>query len=178
VPVAQAFEITRRAPHGHVRAVAMAMERLGLAGLISSQQCCEGDPPFCDDSSCIVAPHMKLATTRWWHTMTLADDFGVPMPMRTTFHAYSLMLAAACGSWCTRAIPPIAAPSRPQCTSCAKPSVLSAGSWLGIGIWFPRRLSARGAMPTALVDRGAQERIDPCVARAVASSDELAGLPM
>jgi transposase len=24
-----------------------------------------------------VAPHTKLATTRWWHTTTLADDFGV-----------------------------------------------------------------------------------------------------
>jgi len=25
----------------------------------------------------IVAPHTKLATTRWWHTTTLAQDFGV-----------------------------------------------------------------------------------------------------
>ena len=25
----------------------------------------------------IVAPHTKLATTRWWHTTTLAADFGV-----------------------------------------------------------------------------------------------------
>ena len=25
----------------------------------------------------IVAPHTKLATTRWWHTTTLAEDFGV-----------------------------------------------------------------------------------------------------
>jgi transposase len=25
----------------------------------------------------IVAPHTKLATTRWWHTTTLADEFGV-----------------------------------------------------------------------------------------------------
>src|SRR5258705_13091929 len=28
-------------------------------------------------ASRIVAPHTKLATTRWWHTTTLADDFGV-----------------------------------------------------------------------------------------------------
>ena len=25
----------------------------------------------------IVAPHTKLATTRWWHTTTLAEDFEV-----------------------------------------------------------------------------------------------------
>ncbi|MEO8411893.1 MAG: IS1634 family transposase, partial [Propionivibrio sp.] len=25
----------------------------------------------------ILAPHTKLATTRWWHTTTLAEDFGV-----------------------------------------------------------------------------------------------------
>jgi len=25
----------------------------------------------------ILAPHTKLATTRWWHTTTVADDFGV-----------------------------------------------------------------------------------------------------
>ena len=25
----------------------------------------------------IVAPHTKLATTRWWHTTTLAEEFGV-----------------------------------------------------------------------------------------------------
>ena len=25
----------------------------------------------------IVAPHTKLAATRWWHTTTLAEDFGV-----------------------------------------------------------------------------------------------------
>ena len=28
-------------------------------------------------ASRIVAPHTKLATTRWWHTTTLAEDFGV-----------------------------------------------------------------------------------------------------
>jgi hypothetical protein len=28
-------------------------------------------------ASRIVAPHTKLATTRWWHTTTLAEDLGV-----------------------------------------------------------------------------------------------------
>ena len=25
----------------------------------------------------VLAPHTKLATTRWWHTTTLAEEFGV-----------------------------------------------------------------------------------------------------
>jgi len=25
----------------------------------------------------VLAPHTKLATTRWWHTTTLAEDYGV-----------------------------------------------------------------------------------------------------
>src|ERR1700681_2553904 len=25
----------------------------------------------------VLAPHTKLATTRWWHTSTLAEEFGV-----------------------------------------------------------------------------------------------------
>ncbi len=77
VPVAQAFEITRSRPHGHVQAVATAMQRLGLASLIASTPCRERDLALAMITSRIVAPHTKLATTRWWHTTTLADDFGV-----------------------------------------------------------------------------------------------------
>jgi len=77
VPLAQAFEITRSRPHGHVQAVATAMQRLGLASLIASQSCRERDLVLAMIASRIVAPDTKLATTRWWHTSTLADDFGV-----------------------------------------------------------------------------------------------------
>src|ERR1700738_4281020 len=77
VPVAQAFEITRSRPHGHVQAVTTAMQRLGLASLIASQPCRERDRVLAMIASRILAPHPKLATTRWWHTTTLADDFGV-----------------------------------------------------------------------------------------------------
>src|SRR5258708_40246945 len=77
VPVAQAFEITRSRPHGHVQAVATAMQRLGLASLIASQPCRERELAVAMIASRIVAPHTTLATTRSWHTPTLADDFGV-----------------------------------------------------------------------------------------------------
>ena len=77
VPLAQAFEITRSRPHGHVQAVATAMQRLGLASLIASKPCREREQVLAMIAARIVAPHTKLATTRWWHTTTLADDFGV-----------------------------------------------------------------------------------------------------
>src|ERR1700682_924817 len=77
VPVAQSFEITRSRPHGHVQPVTTAMQRLGLASLIASQPCREREQVLAMIASRIVAPHTKLATTRWWHTTTLAEDFGV-----------------------------------------------------------------------------------------------------
>ena len=77
VPLAEAFEITRSRPHGHVQAVAVAMQRLGLASLIGSQPCRERELVLAMVAARIAAPHTKLATTRWWHTTTLAEDFGV-----------------------------------------------------------------------------------------------------
>ena len=77
VPLAEAFEISRSRPHGHVQAVAAAMQRLGLASLIASQPSAERDRVLALIASRIVAPHTKLAITRCWHTTTLAEDFGV-----------------------------------------------------------------------------------------------------
>jgi transposase len=76
-PVAQTFEITRSRPHGHVQAVTLAMQRLDFAELIASKPCRERDLVLAMVASRIVAPSPKLATTRWWHTTTLAEDFGV-----------------------------------------------------------------------------------------------------
>ena len=76
-PVAQCFEITATRAHGHVEAVAAAMQRLGFASLIASKPCRERDLVAAMVASRILAPAAKLATTRWWHTTTLAEDFGV-----------------------------------------------------------------------------------------------------
>ena len=76
-PVAHAFEITHSRSHGHVQAVALAMERLGIASLLGSKPCRERDLVLAMVAARILAPHTKLATTRWWHTTTLAEDFGV-----------------------------------------------------------------------------------------------------
>ena len=76
-PAAQSFEITASRAHGHVQAVALSMQRLGFASLLGSKPCLERDLVLAMVASRILAPHTKLATTRWWHTTTLAEDFGV-----------------------------------------------------------------------------------------------------
>ena len=76
-PVGQSLEITASRAHGHVQAVALAMQRLGLASVLASKACRERELVLAMVASRIVAPHTKLATTRWWHTTTLATDFGV-----------------------------------------------------------------------------------------------------
>jgi Transposase DDE domain len=76
-PLAQCFEITASRPHGQVLAIAAAMQRLGIAALIASKPGRERDLVLAMVAARIVAPSSKLATTRWWHTTTLAEDFGV-----------------------------------------------------------------------------------------------------
>ena len=77
MPVAQAFEITASRWHGHAQAVASAMQRLGFASLVASKPSRERDLVLAMVASRILAPSTKLATTRWWHTTTLAEDCGV-----------------------------------------------------------------------------------------------------
>ncbi len=76
-PAAQHFEIIASRAHGHVQAVTVAMQRVGFAPLLASKPCRERDVVVAMVAARLLAPHTKLATTRWWHTTTLADDFGV-----------------------------------------------------------------------------------------------------
>jgi len=76
-PSAQALEITTSRAHGHVHAVTLAMQRLGLASLLGAKPSRERELVLAMVAARIVAPSPKLATTRWWHTTTLAEDFGV-----------------------------------------------------------------------------------------------------
>jgi hypothetical protein len=55
----------------------VAMHRLGFESLLASRPCPERDRVLAMVAARITAPHTKLATTRWWHTTTLAEDFGV-----------------------------------------------------------------------------------------------------
>src|SRR5437870_3362486 len=76
-PVAPTFEITASRSHGQVQAVALSLQRLGLASLLASKPCRDRDLVLATVASRIIAPHTKLATTRWWHTTTLAEECGV-----------------------------------------------------------------------------------------------------
>jgi transposase len=76
-PVAQSFEVTASRSHGHVQAVTLTLQHLGLASLLAAKPCRERELVLAMVASRIVAPHTKLATTRWWHTTTLGEDFGV-----------------------------------------------------------------------------------------------------
>jgi transposase len=77
VPVASAFEVLDSRSHGPVQAVALAMQRLGFAALIASRPSRQRDLVCAMVAARIIAPQTKLATTRWWHTTTLAEHFRV-----------------------------------------------------------------------------------------------------
>src|SRR3989304_1198425 len=63
--------------HGHVQAVLSSMKRLGFDALLSSRPCRERDLAVAMVAARIIAPHSKLATTRWWHVTTLPEILGV-----------------------------------------------------------------------------------------------------
>ena len=77
VPVAERLEVLGSRPHGHVQAVRLAMQRLGIESLIGSRPSSERDRILALIAARVLAPQTKLATTRWWQTSTLAEEFGV-----------------------------------------------------------------------------------------------------
>ena len=80
MPLADAFEITRSRAHGQMQAVSATMQRLGLASLVAPQPSRQRDLVLAMVASRILDPDTKLATTRRWHTTTLAEDFGAARP--------------------------------------------------------------------------------------------------
>ena len=75
--VGERFEAIASRAHGHVQAVRVAMRRLGFESLLAARPSRQRDLVLAMVAARIVAPHTKLATTRWWHTTTLAEDCGV-----------------------------------------------------------------------------------------------------
>jgi transposase len=76
-PATELFEAIASRAHGHVQAVRRTMQQLGFAQLIGTRPSPQRDLVCAMVAARIVAPHTKLATTRWWHTTTLAQEFGV-----------------------------------------------------------------------------------------------------
>jgi transposase len=75
VAPASLFEIDASRHHGHVQAVWLAMQRMGLAQLLSTRPCAERQRVLAMIAARILSPHSKLATTRWWDTTTLPELF-------------------------------------------------------------------------------------------------------
>ena len=75
--VGQHFEAICSRAHGHVEAVRVAMRRVGLESLVASRSSRQRALVCAMVAARVLAPHTKLATTRWWHSTTLAEEFGV-----------------------------------------------------------------------------------------------------
>jgi transposase len=77
LPASQAFLVERNLPHGHVQAVLGAMRRLGLPSLLASKPSRPCDLALAMIAERLLHPCSKLATTRLWHTTTLAEELHV-----------------------------------------------------------------------------------------------------
>jgi len=77
VAPADAFEITRSLPHGHVQAVLLALKRLGVERLLASRPSKERSLIAALVAFRVLSPKSKLATTRAWLDTTLAAELGV-----------------------------------------------------------------------------------------------------
>ena len=68
-----AFAIERSWPHGHVEAVLETIRQIGLDKLIGTKRTRERDLVLAMIAERLIAPCSKLATTRMWHSTTLAQ---------------------------------------------------------------------------------------------------------
>ena len=75
--VEDVFQIERSLPHGHVEAVLDMMRRLKLDRLISAKPCKQRDLVMAMVAERLIHPCSKLATTRLWHTTSLAGELKV-----------------------------------------------------------------------------------------------------
>jgi transposase len=72
-----AFAIERSWPHGHVEAVLETIRHIGLDKLIGAKRTRERDLVLAMIVERLIAPCSKLATTRMWHSTTLAQLLAV-----------------------------------------------------------------------------------------------------
>ncbi len=79
VAPSDAFEQLASRGHGHVRAVLLAMRRLGVEGLIASRPSVERGIVLALIAQRLLKPASKLASTRAWRTTTLLPELGLPL---------------------------------------------------------------------------------------------------
>jgi len=71
------FSTQRTLPHGHVEAILLAVRKLTLDSILAAKRCRERDLVVAMIAARLLHPCSKLATTREWHTTTLADELSV-----------------------------------------------------------------------------------------------------
>jgi transposase len=71
------FTTQQTLPHGHVEALLVMIRKLGLDTVISAQRCPERDLVVGMIVQRLISPSSKLATTREWHSTTLAEELEV-----------------------------------------------------------------------------------------------------
>jgi transposase len=71
------FSTHKTLPHGHVEAILLAIRKLELDVIISPKRCPERDLVVAMIGERILHSCSKLATTRLWHSTTLAEELGV-----------------------------------------------------------------------------------------------------
>ena len=89
LPEQQVFEKRRTWLHGHVAAVGAMLRHLDLERLIAPYPCEERDRVVAMIIARVVAPHTKLATTRWWANTSLINEPSVAAA--TEDHLYEAM---------------------------------------------------------------------------------------
>ena len=72
-----AFSIERSLPHGHVELVLQAIKRIGMDKVIGAKRTRERDLVLAMIIERLIFPCSKLATTRAWHSTTLAEQLEV-----------------------------------------------------------------------------------------------------
>ena len=72
-----AFSIERSLPHGHVELLLEAVKRIGLDKVVSAKRTRERDLVLAMIIERLIHPCSKLATTRLWHSTTLAEQLEV-----------------------------------------------------------------------------------------------------
>jgi transposase len=77
VSPAEAFRTTASKPHGHVEAVLSTCRKLDLESLLTTKPSRQRALVLALIVQRILFPCSKLATTRYWHTTTLAEELDV-----------------------------------------------------------------------------------------------------
>jgi transposase len=77
VPADHAFAIERSIPHGHAKAALGTIRKIGLDTIIASRRSRQRDLVVAMIAERLLHGCSKLASTRLWHTTTLAEELSV-----------------------------------------------------------------------------------------------------